>query len=491
VPLPQILSSSTCLSCQVCCRFPDADSPYRPCCTGLEIAALVARGHDLETTWGLPVPEDGGGPGCGAHVALAPDAGGGTGHHCPFLEESTHRCEAYGARPLDCQLYPLMLVLGEGGDHVVLHLDAHCPHGDRYLAHDSIVATVVQEVEARAGNLAACPNLVADQVDELRAVAELPRLSAALGLGGAGRLRRLRLQDRDLVEAAARVGVGDRVLSPRGFAPLYLHRERHHLLVGQTGEHTVLLALDGEAPWVPVAPLGPPLDHACLAYVEETVRTLGGGATLHLPAIRQEDLPVLQARGYEVRQEGAVVLASRDQVAALRGRRFRAHRNLVNRAQRSGVRVRPVTPDDTRAVLRLWGRWWNARPGRQEDDGCSLELGRLLGLESLGRLRRALQEREALDLVALVAELEGEVVGFTAGAPLPGSTLAVLFELGEAAPPGVAQLLARELARAAHPREILDLMDDTGRRGVALAKGRYGVPHHLHGALLTGRPDRG
>ncbi|HEY5627110.1 MAG TPA: hypothetical protein VIR79_04150, partial [Nitrospira sp.] len=42
--LPQLVPSSTCLRCEVCCRFPDPDSPLRPYFTEQEVSRAVAGG---------------------------------------------------------------------------------------------------------------------------------------------------------------------------------------------------------------------------------------------------------------------------------------------------------------------------------------------------------------------------------------------------------------------------------------------------------------
>src|SRR5437016_3656654 len=45
-PLPQHVPSRVCLSCDVCCRFPEADSFLRPYFTAQEITEAVSRGID-------------------------------------------------------------------------------------------------------------------------------------------------------------------------------------------------------------------------------------------------------------------------------------------------------------------------------------------------------------------------------------------------------------------------------------------------------------
>ena len=73
--LPQLVPSSACLRCDVCCRFPDPDSPLRPFFTGEEISRAVD--HGLETK----VFHDR----SGCQITVVPDTQG-EGFVCPPLK---------------------------------------------------------------------------------------------------------------------------------------------------------------------------------------------------------------------------------------------------------------------------------------------------------------------------------------------------------------------------------------------------------------------
>jgi len=129
-PLPQIVPSRVCLSCDVCCRFPERDSFLRPYFTADEIRRAVAAGID---------PAHFADPN-GCQVSVVPNTGG-EGYHCPAFDPATSHCRIYEVRPLDCQIYPLAVMWsapltpalspegrGEGeGREVVLGWDSKCP----------------------------------------------------------------------------------------------------------------------------------------------------------------------------------------------------------------------------------------------------------------------------------------------------------------------------------------------------------------------------
>ena len=114
--LPQLVPSSACFSCEICCRFPDPDSVLRPYFTGEEIARAVE--HGLPAT-AFPDMQ-------GSQVALVPDANG-EGFHCPAFESESGTCRLYEQRPLDCQLYPLALMWNTAHNEIVLGWDRKCP----------------------------------------------------------------------------------------------------------------------------------------------------------------------------------------------------------------------------------------------------------------------------------------------------------------------------------------------------------------------------
>lgn len=97
--LPQLVPSQVCLSCDVCCRFPDRDSFLRPYFTAEEIQRAVARGIDRSH---FPDPS-------GCQIALTPHPSG-EGYLCPAFDPTTSHCRIYEDRPLDCQIYPLAVM---------------------------------------------------------------------------------------------------------------------------------------------------------------------------------------------------------------------------------------------------------------------------------------------------------------------------------------------------------------------------------------------
>ncbi len=89
--------SETCLACRGCCVFLTSDSPWIPYFRKEEIQQAVAAGLSQDA---FPSPQ-------GSHII---PVSYGDSVRCPALEPDTHRCTIYNVRPLDCFIYPFILM---------------------------------------------------------------------------------------------------------------------------------------------------------------------------------------------------------------------------------------------------------------------------------------------------------------------------------------------------------------------------------------------
>ena len=133
--LPQIVPSELCLTCDVCCRFPERESFLRPFFTAEEIEQAVAHGAAPEH-----FPDPGGG-----RIRLMPHPHG-EGYLCPCFDRVTQHCAIYPVRPLDCRLYPIALMRDREGHDLIMGLDTKCPY-----VRDSANASRLRDYVERVG----------------------------------------------------------------------------------------------------------------------------------------------------------------------------------------------------------------------------------------------------------------------------------------------------------------------------------------------------
>ncbi len=148
IPLKQIVPSKVCLSCDVCCRFLEHDSPLAPIFTDAEMERVVA--NEVDVNLFRPTSD-----GQSAQIQLIPH---GDMYICPCFNPETSECTIYTIRPLDCQIYPFVMMYDQDHAQVVLGVDMICPfaeteiqieatqgyvdHMANYLESDSVVEII-------------------------------------------------------------------------------------------------------------------------------------------------------------------------------------------------------------------------------------------------------------------------------------------------------------------------------------------------------------
>jgi len=111
--LPQLIPSEVCLDCPVCCRFPEKQAALSPFFfpeERLQVESINAKGSFREA-----------GASKAALVAC------GHGFACSFFNPEDHTCRVYEARPLDCSMYPAVIMRSSDHSKVLLGADTKCP----------------------------------------------------------------------------------------------------------------------------------------------------------------------------------------------------------------------------------------------------------------------------------------------------------------------------------------------------------------------------
>ena len=118
--LKQLVPQEFCLRCDVCCRFPQADSVWVPLFTKTEVRHLVE--NDILPPIVFTTHPD--------QEKITPLKINLITHEdyyiCPCLEPQEHKCKIYEQRPFECRIYPFLLVKNK--DKLYLAKDNKCPY---------------------------------------------------------------------------------------------------------------------------------------------------------------------------------------------------------------------------------------------------------------------------------------------------------------------------------------------------------------------------
>lgn len=466
--VPQIVPSQTCLTCEVCCRFPEADSFLRPYFTVEEIAKAVAQGLDPSF---FPNP-------AGGQIRLVPHPSG-EGFTCPAFDVETSRCRIYDSRPLDCRLYPYAIMWDSRTKGVVLGWDSKCPFmagaPSRDIAGTADQMAALLESDTITRTLSQHPRLIGRFQDDVATIRPLPRVSEALEEAAhALTVRPLTPQDRPRVEAALAATRPDlpMPLAAFSFAGQYLWHSVLDYSWIEIGRHLCIFAGSPDGIFMALPPLGPGplLPPLVEAFGYMRIRNRGAHVT-RVENIPAEYLPEITKLGFRsVPKEPDYVYRASD-LADLPGDRYKSQRAACNRFERDfRSQCEPYQAAHRTACLDLLRAW---RAQKEESDRN--EWSRLLLADAVSAHEAALNEPQSAGLMGAVVKVDGAVRAYTFGMWLTPSVFCVAIEVADRTIPGLAQFIFRECCRAVRSRgaEYINTMDDSGLPTLARSKSSY------------------
>jgi uncharacterized protein len=478
--LPQLVPDTTCFRCDVCCRFPEADSFLRPYFTRPEISAAVAHG----------VPE-----------SLFPDKSGsqidlvknpiGEGYLCPAFDSASGRCGIYDVRPLDCRLYPLALMWDASGSEVLLGWDSKCPF--MYDAPTSAIREYGDHVaisladEAIVEMIVAHPRLIGRYQEDVVVLKALPHLTARLGPKRVDpQLHPLTLSD---APRFARALERAHVIShdtPAAFTFPY-----HYIWTAllpywwMESDHTLFLFAKSPDGWfMPLPPLGAgPLDQA----VEQAFTLLrswnGQSPVSRIENVMESQRRLLARDDIQFRRKEGDYLYQAEALTALAGDQYKPQRALCNRAARERlITIEPYRADDYSDCLVLYRRW-----AEQKRRGNLDRMGTLLLEDAEIAHTLVFREHERIGLSGTIARVDNAVVAYTFGYWLTPQTWCIVLEVADRTIPGLAQWVFRETCRTAVAQGAvyINAMDDAGLPGLRAAKSAYRPSAILDAWVIT------
>jgi uncharacterized protein len=491
--LPQLIPSSRCLSCDVCCRFPVKDSPLAPYFTQDEISRAINLGLPPER---FPHP-------AGGRIELIPHPDK-EGFICPAFDPATNGCRIYSNRPLDCQLFPLALMWDPSGRVVLLGYDRKCPFIAESLLeaapyeYSGSVAARLESAEM-IRSLGGHPGLIGDYQEDVMVLAALPRLGEALtGQKADTRsppcpeavgLTPLAASDRALFETAMK---GSRTeLSSHAWATWMIWKDHFKFYWKVRDGRFCLFARYGDGLFMPLPPIGGHPTGAIIRHCFDTMESINTNPDVsRIENIDEDHVPDFQNLGYVVKAKEREYLYDRKALALLTGDRYKAKRWACNRFMRDHqddlVRFERYRSADLNECLELFFRW-----RRQASESASIsekDRERMMMLEDAASVhRRAFEAHSDLGLTGRVVRLNGRIVGYTFGFPLRPDIFCVLLEVADREMTGLSAYLFREFCRELSGYSTIHAMDDSGLDRLRRAKLSY-HPSKILSSYIATRP---
>lgn len=478
--LLQIVPSATCLSCDVCCRFPERDSFLRPFFTAEEIGTAISAGLAPAL---FPNSD-------GSQIDLVPNPGG-DGYVCPAFDSATSRCRIYEVRPLDCRLYPFALMWDATHDQVVLGWDTKCP----YMRDQSspVLAQAAEEVagwieqEVRVETLVRYPRLIGRFQEDVIVLRPLERVTERLQQGRMRvRTQALTLDDRDRMEAALAVsaGVQGTPLAAASFAYHYIWRHRVTYSWTVLHDHVCLFADSPDGLFMALPPLGAGPVARPLAEAFHFMRERNGDSRVtRVENVSEACVQEIRALGYRVTAKEPDYLYDASALSDLAGESFKSSRAACNRFMRErGGMLEPFEPRDERACVSLFHEWREQKQqGGADDWACALLQ------DAAGAHETALSDAAELGLTGAVVRVAGRIRAYTMGLWLNPSVFCVLLEVADRDIVGLGPFIFREFCRQARAKGAcwINTMDDSGLPSLARSKRWYRPARLLTNYIVT------
>lgn len=466
--LPQLVPNSTCFRCDVCCRFPEADSFLRPYFTSQEIAEAVTHG----------VPESSFPDKAGSQVNLVRSSVG-EGYLCPAFDSTSGRCGIYDARPFDCRLYPLALMWDASGQEVLLGWDTKCPFmreepSTTIRAYADFVARFLVSGDL-VDQIVAHPRLIGRFQDDVIVLKPLPHLTARLVPRPVDpRLQPLKVSDAPRFERAIERSQMRSRDTPAAFAFPY-HYMWTSLLPYWWMEADDTLFLFAQSPdgwFMPLPPLGPgPLD-GVVDYAFAMMHQWNGTSPVsRIEHVTDSQRARFTANGYQFLKHDGDYVYSAPALAALAGDPYKSQRALCNRVEREHrVESEPYRPEHQRDCMDLHRRWVSQKLGGGLD-----VMAKFLLEDAEAAHACVLEEYAQIGVSGTVIRVDHDIAGYTFGHWLTPHTWCILLEVADRSIPGLAQWVFRDTCRIALAQGAVSInaMEDAGLPGLRATKLAY------------------
>lgn len=389
---------------------------------------------------------------------------------CPFFNPVTQACAIYLDRPLDCQLYPFVLIFGQTQKRIFLGLDVQCPfvqdpsHQEALVNYGEYLWHFLEERETVEA-VARHPALIGNNGETILPFSPLKGLTETLC--HATLFGKPPIASFDLSPLTLK----DRVhFSEESFVPMIAFQDLLHFYWKKEGGVAWVIAEQGRHFFMPVPPVTKTLTPELLTKSFDLLDALNQGRVpSRIEGLSEENLPLTEALGCTFYPKSPEYLYRRTDLVELAGDPYKSKRSLCNYfVKHYPFTLKPYQRKDFLECFSLFKRWQEKREKKTTDP---YELALLE--DSAFVHRRILLHGEALGVEGKVVRIGGEVKGYTFGYPSGNDTWSVFLEIADPSVKGLAQFLFREFCREKKEFPFISAMDDSDLERLRRVKESY------------------
>jgi len=166
---------------------------------------------------------------------------------------------------------------------------------------------------------------------------------------------------------------------------------------------------------MPLPPLGKEMSEEALWASWEILEELNHGSSVsRIEGVEPPQVPLLKALGFRLLPGESEYLYSRSKLASLKGDPYRSQRWAVNHCKKGfQVKIRPFADGDLVSCLKLYTLWGIRRQHEAQE-----AFPKALIQDGLFFHRRLMMSHQECGLTGWVAEVDGQIRGYTFGSPI-------------------------------------------------------------------------
>lgn len=459
--LKQIVPSSACLRCDVCCRYPERTSSLSP-----YFFAEEAKEIDEDSGKFIAI-----GKRIGFKAVLDPCE---DHYACPFFGPEKNSCRIYASRPFDCRLYPFMVTYDESSKSVVLAVDKKCPYlmdklDSKVLREYVDYLTDRLEGDDVAEEINYNKNFINVFQEDSFFLKRLEGLSRRICLSEY-QMTRISLKDKELFdECFLRCGFP---LSSFSFTGIYIWSSVLNILWKKIEDALCVFAGCDRDYFLILPPLGGTFNKPAAKEAMEILSSINGAGCL--PAARIENIPkkfLKRAASLNLKTKISTqeYIYNQGDLAGLKGGRFKSKRSPINHFTKNYKYIyRSMETKDVGDCLDLYRDWAFMRLKNVGDDYY-----RMLVEDSYFAQEAALLNLDFLRLQGRVVEIGGKIKGYTLGYPLNKDTFVIIFETVDLKVKGLSQFIFREFSRELSDYRYINTLSDSDLENLRIIKDSY------------------
>ncbi len=185
--------------------------------------------------------------------------------------------------------------------------------------------------------------------------------------------------------------------------------------------------------------------------------------------IEESDSVFYRQQGFDCGKKFGDYLCSRQDLAALKGGRFKSKRSAVNYFEKhTRTSYQPYTAEYKQACLQLYRDWMRSRSILNQDTVYQGMLG-----DSLKSLTVLLEEYPVFKMPGRLVMIGSQVKAFTFGFKLADDTFCIAYEVCDLAVKGLSQYIFRRFSEELKEYRYINIMDDSGLENLKKVKESY------------------